>query len=158
MVWTNIPDADVDVNSPNDEDLMGGLRDNLRAMRTTVFGYSFTEFSSSSASPVDAATIVYLYIPDVTLYTGQTKLITVPVDCKVASGNGDVRVYDTASATGGSYVNITATSYGTILSPTLTVDASWLDTYRTIKVQIRNNSGVNTFVQAENYHAGTLDY
>lgn len=83
--WTDIPDTDIDVDSPGDTDLFTGLRDNTRAARRQTIGFYVSTVNTTSATYALLDT-VYLKVPDVDDFTSIQRILTFEAEVAVSGG------------------------------------------------------------------------
>lgn len=140
MSYIEITDAMVDVDSGLDEDLYEYMRDNIRALRTFNIWLNVTEQSHSNAAYTTLFSFL-IYIPNVAGFTGLTRSIKVMIETKVSTGTGYYQLEDDASSDVSNEVSEDGTTYADLGLLTLTVDASWIGTTRTINVQGKHAAG-----------------
>lgn len=150
MAWTDILSTDTDIGSPIDEDLTEGLRANQLLTRAALFGVSFAEVTTASATYVTVQS-VRVYVPDLDDYTGIQRELTAEIEAKVsnASGVATYMLEDDSSGDTGSEVTTSATSYGW-QELTLDLDATWAGTNRTINIQAKITGGYTAYARSEN--------
>lgn len=156
--WTNIPDTDTDVDSPLDTDLFTGLKDNADAARIGVFGYDFTEATTTNTTWTPAATgFAKVYVPSLADYSGISRNFTCAFECKVSGGTGQYRLKDSATGSTSSAVSVTATSY-TPTDVTLTIPDAWKGTLRTLDLEFQKVSTGTVYVQAPFTNGGRVEF
>ena len=160
MAYVEITDAQVTVDEFGvDTTLFQRLRNNIREVRSAIFAVVTGEVSTAVGSPTWTELYRFtLAIPNVADYTGIARLLTVILDAKVDAGTGILRLTDNATATSDDEVNITATSYGTDYTLTLTVDAGWINTTRTILIEGQAPGGSTVYAKSEDRVTARLDY
>ena len=150
--YIDIPDTDVDLDSPGKEDLVfKRLRDNINAMRIQIIKTDVAEQTETGSSFVTKATI-RIFLPNVANYAGIARRIVAEIDVKVNNGanTGTYRLRDSASGDVSNEVTTTATSYEQ-KSPILTVDPAWLSgdgVVRLIQIQAKVSAGT-AYVKAD---------
>lgn len=153
MAWTDIPDTDIDTNSPLDTDLFTELRDNIRECARSVVNYEYAEQSTTSATFVTLVSRE-IFIPDVDGPIGQANLIA---EVRVSTDTGSFRLRDNASTNVGATVTTTSATYED-KTLSITIDASWQGTLRTIEVQGHRGTGGTAFTQVVNRIAFEIEY
>ena len=155
--YNPIPDADVDLDSFGKEtDVFQYLRDNAAAGRVQLIWQDVAEQTTTSASYVTLWSFA-MHIPSAAADSLVTAEITGWLEARVSANDGDFRLQDNASATNGTAVNVTGTSYAAI-EPMLAIADSWRGTVRTINVQARQNTSGTAYGRAETSAAARFDY
>lgn len=139
MAYTDIPDTDVDVDSPLDEDLLEDLRDNDNFLRETVFGAEIAEASTASATYVTLASFD-VYLQDLPDYTGIQRSLTVRLEVKTTSGTATYKVTDNDAAVDSTEDTTTSAGYEAI-EVTLNFAAGLAGTTRTIDIKGKTSAG-----------------
>lgn len=138
--WQDIPDADIDIESPVTEGLLAKIYDNQEALISQPVDTRFAE--ASAAAGVTLASIE-VYIPPQVATAGAVTLV-IRFEAKVASGTGEVE----ARLGSGSFVSsgtFTNTSYGfkTITISSTDVHAA-PDTAQTLTIRTKAGSATVT--------------
>ncbi len=160
--YVNLPDTDVDIDSPQDTDLFDTLRDNIEASRICVLFIDEAEATTSVTSAGGAVLFSMLvFIPDLADYTGIDRTIYADFEGKLTGSAGTPLatfwLRDNETATDGSTVTESGTSY-VVKALSLSVD-SWKGTFRTIDLVAKINDGANSAeAKAENSNAWRLEY
>lgn len=154
MAWTDIPAADVDVDSPIDEDLVAALRDNLIECRVCVLGIEVYEDTTNNTSWTTSAT-VYVWLPDLADQDGLQRSLTLTVELKVTGGGtGYFRLRDDGAAVNGDAPSTTSTSYEDEVS-TVDFATGLKGSVRTILVQFYHSAGGGQTVEIKNENRAT---
>lgn len=142
LAYTAVPDTDVDIDSPVDEDLMEELRDNIDASRVAVFGVSFTERNTQGTSFSSLVTFD-VTIPD--LPDPQNgRSLTVALLGKVDDGPTRTGTYRISDGTTDGTEDTTTSATNEEMTSTITVPASWAGTTKTIQIQGKIDSSPGT--------------
>jgi len=158
--WVQIPDSDVNLDSPQKTGLMTKLRDDAAAARIALIGLELEEASTTSTTFVEHADPLCLpHIPDVADYTGIQRKLYLPVQAKTAGGaTGTYRLKDQATGTTGPEQTTTSGAY-VKLTLELDVPAAQKGTDRIILVEYKSSSGANAaFVKTVPRVDGRLEY
>lgn len=137
--YTNIPDGDVDVDSPLDTDLFTALRDNDESLRIQVVPVNISEQNTTSATYVTLVSF-RLYLPDLADYTGIQRLLVFEAEVKTSSGTATFKVTDNAAAVDSTETTTTSSTYES-KTVTLNFAAGLVDTVRTIDVKAKTTAG-----------------
>lgn len=139
--YTNIPDGDVDVDSPLDADLFTALRDNDEALRIQVLHVNVAEVTETSSTyPGSPNASFRLYVPDLADYTSIQRTLTFEAEVKTTSGTMTFKVQDNATATDSTETTSTSSTFES-KEVVLNLAAGWVDTIRTIDVYMKTTAG-----------------
>lgn len=139
--YTVIPNTDVDQDSPGKEgDVFQELRDNQNAQRILLIYINFAEQSTPSATYVKLGDVVVYPIPDLADYTSIQRKILGYIDVKTTAGTATFQFRDAGSASTGTEVTTTSSSYEP-KEPTIDQDAGWKGTTRTLEIWGKTTSG-----------------
>lgn len=168
MAWTDIPNSDLDVNSPGKANaVFKAIRDNGHETRQLIVPSIFPEPNDADgevSTSLTSYTTVYSFaldIPDLADFTGiQRRLVW---DCEVkvvAPTPGAIRLQDVAAGVNSNEItNIVNTSWAVLASKlTLNFAAGLLGTTRTIAVQLRATSGGTAHARNLNRDTARLYY
>ena len=157
MAYTDVPDSDIDVDSPLDTDLFTALRDNDNETRQILFGYNRAEVTTTTSGYTTLATFS-LYLEDLPDYTGIQRKLVMPIELK-QSGGGTVtfRLQDNAAAVESNEVTETSATYVWSADLTLNFAAGLEGTTRTINLQAKVTSG-DAFARSQNRAAVRVHY
>lgn len=141
MAWTQIDDASLDQDSPVTTTLMTALRDNIRLLRTTIFGVYVAEATHTGDTTYTTIASVIVNLPTRADDSGVTRQIVATVEGKASTGTMYFRLVDNASGTTGSEGSRASTAYGDVTS---TLSLGSLTGSRTINLQIKPSSAAYT--------------
>lgn len=139
MAYTDIPDTDVDIDSPLDEDLFEDLRDNDEAIRQNLFGVEIAEQSTASATYV-TLTSFDVYLPSLPDYTGIQRSLVFEAEVRTTAGTATYKVTDNAAAVDSTEATTTSAAYES-KEVTLNFAAGLAGTIRTIDVKGKTTAG-----------------
>lgn len=137
--WPSVSRSDYDANTPTRKERAEALRDrDVCLMRRPMFVNISEQAETATGYAVQAEFTVW--VPD---YASGNKLAMI-LDAKVASDTGDWKLREKASATDGTEVSVTGTSYAESGPSEVTIDASWVDSERTFEILSKVDAGTGT--------------
>lgn len=107
--FIDIPDTDIDVDSPLTTTIFQNFRQCDRAVRVIAFGFDVAEVTFTSATYVTVAT-VYFYLPDLADFDTIQRRILANFEVKTSAG-GTLTLKTTADGVDSDEVTTTSTSY-----------------------------------------------
>lgn len=149
--YIDIPDTDVDLDSPAKTDLFfKRVRDNINALRIQLIPINILE-KSTNLGAYDTLTSISLFLPNVADYAGIARRIVAVWDGKVSGGgNASYRLRDSASGDTSNVLSTTSATYVPLGPFDLTVDPAWLSgdgVIRTFQIQAQTTAGT-AFMEA----------
>ncbi len=155
--YVPVPDTDLAIDDyGKTDDVFKQIRDNCASARVQLISMDEAEQSTASTSYVVLWSFP-LFIPSAAADPLVTAEITAWIEAKVSANNGDFRLVDNASATAGSPINTSSTSY-VELEPVLAIDDAWRGTKRLIDLEARIITSGTAFAKAEASMASRFDH
>jgi hypothetical protein len=157
MAYVEIPDSDIGVGDYGRTDtVFTRLRDNIRALRHSLYAVLFAETTTTSTTFVQAKRFE-IFVPDRPDETGYSRELRLRIEGRVSAGTGEWRLKDVASGNAGTAASSTSTTYGE-RSMTLAVQSSWKGTLRQIDVEFRQVTSGTVYARSDARIAGELDF
>ncbi len=156
----DIPDTDVDVDSPGSNDLFTRVRDNINGLRVALISWVFTNANTGATGWTDIATLPSgLWIPSLPDYTGiQRRARLNFVGINTGGTRAEFRLRDVAAGVNGPTVSTTLASPGEDLEATLDFAAGLVLTTRDVRLQAQIVGSGTARADCERRIAFELDY
>lgn len=144
-VYVDIPDTDVDIDSPGQENkVFSRLRNNATAQRFQIIATDLAEASTTSSTFVTLRAVL-IFLPNLADYTGIARRIVSDFRIKVdgGGGTGTYRLQELGSSDVSNEVTTTSTTYVNA-GPIIAVDPAWLTgdgALRTFNLQAKVTAG-----------------
>lgn len=155
--WTDIPNSDLDVNSPGKQAIFQELRDNDVVQRQCVVAVLFDEVTATETSYTTKAT-VYVPMPDFPDATDWTRQIQLDLWLKTSGGTGYFEAYCVEETLTSTEVTTSSTSYVAKTVAFSGFSGTAPGTTLTIQLKLKATSGQTTSAKNDNLCTARIYY